>query len=561
MLATLRNLLRTGAPKSKNTSRRNLRKLAAAETLERRELMAVTGVTIGGGTLAIQTDNYSTSVQVTQSGDRVYVKDVAANRSWYAPVSSVSLVEFKGGAGHDTFQSYVAGVPVRAYGNGGNDTLLGNTGADVLFGGPGNDRLIANSGNDQLIGGDGHDQLYGGNDNDKLWGEYGNDLLYGQNGDDHLMGDAGNDQLDGGAGNDGLWGGFGNDLLLGGDGSDEVYGNEGDDQLNGGFGADALMGGAGNDVMIAIDSGAADRLWGESGRDTYWVDNNTQNWDGVYGATADEKIQWVSGFANGADRTLNGDRVFDPAVKFGHTYRTFANKPLFSSSGPTVSDIRQQELGDCYFMAGLGAIAQANPNALRQNVVDFNDGTYGVRLGDKFYRVDNDLPVASISSTTPAYAGLGQQNSMWAAVVEKAFAHYRTGANSYTSIEGGFGQEIMRALGDPAASMRFIANTYASAVAMAADFAARLSRGEALTFGTGDRYLGVVKHTGAPLVFSHEYTVVRVVRNAWGTITGITLRNPWGHNGSPNDGTGGLVTLTPQQLFSFNYGNVSSGRV
>ena len=60
------------------------------------------------------------------------------------------------------------------------------------------------------------------------------------------------------------------------------------------------------------------------------------------------------------------------------------------------------------------------------------------------YRVDNDLAVTG-SSTTPAYAKLGAQNSMWVAVIEKAFAHYRTGSNNFASIEGGWSVEINRA--------------------------------------------------------------------------------------------------------------------
>lgn len=57
-----------------------------------------------------------------------------------------------------------------------------------------------------------------------------------------------------------------------------------------------------------------------------------------------------------------------------------------------------------YLMAGQGAVARDSPNALRQNTVDLDDGTYGVRLGNSFYRVDNDLPVSSSSSRAPVYA-------------------------------------------------------------------------------------------------------------------------------------------------------------
>jgi hypothetical protein len=108
-----------------------------------------------------------------------------------------------------------------------------------------------------------------------------------------------------------------------------------------------------------------------------------------------------------------------------------------------------------WLVAGLGAIGLDSPNTLRQNVVDFNDGTYGVRLGNNFYRVDNELSVWNTASGTTSnnarFAGLGAQNSMWVAVVEKAFASYRTGANTYDSLNGGWSVEGRRFLRPSAA--------------------------------------------------------------------------------------------------------------
>lgn len=120
-------------------------------------------------------------------------------------------------------------------------------------------------------------------------------------------------------------------------------------------------------------------------------------------------------------RTLNGDRIADPNGRIGGSggsVKAFTNRPLFSSAGPRFDDIRQGACGDCYFLAGISAIAQDSPNTLRQNIVDFNDGTYGVRMGDRFYRVDNDLPVDSSNSSSPSYAQLGREGSMWVAIAE-----------------------------------------------------------------------------------------------------------------------------------------------
>src|SRR5207249_2503901 len=124
--------------------------------------------------------------------------------------------------------------------------------------------------------------------------------------------------------------------------------------------------------------------------------------------TSAETVNAVAAFDNGADRTLDGDRLSDPAVKIGDTYETFAGRPLFGSQGPTVNDIQQGVLGDCWVLAGLGAVAKADPNVIKADVVDFGDGTYGVHLGNGFYRVDNDLPVAASGNQFLTYTALGQ---------------------------------------------------------------------------------------------------------------------------------------------------------
>jgi hypothetical protein len=540
MFRAMRKVFANVTTKSSKPARRKPNKVRSLEALEGREMMAVSSLWFSGNMLVVKTDNNATTVHVSSSGSNIVVKDVTTNRSWSYASSSVGKVEFQGGAGNDRFVNYVANLPIRAFGFGGNDYLEGYNGDDYLDGGAGNDTLVGYGGNDRMFGGTG------------------DDILRGMAGNDELIGGDGNDQLDGGDGHDKLWGGAGNDVLLGGNGDDQLMGDAGNDHLNGGAGADKMWGGDGDDVFIAIDGGTSDYVNVGTGRDTVWVDLNWLTSDQVYGAGSDDKVQKVAGFANGADRTLNGDRITDPTVKSGQTYRRFANNPLFSTSGPRPTDIRQGSLGDCYALAGLSAIALDNPHAIRQNVVDFNDGTYGVRLGNKFYRVDDDLPV-NIGSTATAYAALGAQNSMWVAVVEKAFAHYRTGANSYASIENGWSVEINRAFGSSSAGEKSI-SSYSNATALANDIYNRWNTYQAVTIG----FLSArVSGANAPLVMSHMYTVMNVIRNSAGTVTGIVLRNPWGFDGggsTDSNTSDGLVTVTPAQIYQYN-GRVNWGRV
>jgi len=476
----------------------------AVESLEDRLVMSVTSFSLSNKVLTVVSDNAASDVRVLQSGSNYVILDLTNGFRKTVAASAVSRVQFFGGAGNDRFVNDVLHLPVSA------------------------------------------------------WGGAGNDYLEGYGGDDYFVGGAGNDTLVGYGGNDALVGGAGDDVLLGMAGNDRLIGGDGNDHLNGGAGRDWLWGGNGDDVLIAIDGATVDFVEGDAGRDVFWLDQNGGVTDQAYDRTSADKVQYVSSFANGADRTLDGDRIAGPTITGGTTYKAFYNDPLFSPSGPGATDVRQGALGDCWLLAGLGAIARANPQAIRQNVVDFDDGTYGVRLGNRFYRVDNELPVWSATSTDPAYAGLGAQNSMWVAVVEKAYASYRTGAGAYASLEGGWSVDVNRAFGSTTAGARRIGD-YGSATALANDIYNRFISHQAVT-------IGFVNPTdisaSIPLINDHMYTVWLVTRDRAGVVTSITLRNPWGFDGKGSDGNAddGLVTVTPAQLFSL-VGQVNWGAV
>ncbi|MCA8987281.1 MAG: hypothetical protein KDA78_06555, partial [Planctomycetaceae bacterium] len=469
-------------------------------------------------------------------GSKIRIKDLSANKTYDR--SGVTAVEFQGGNGNDRFVNMVRYLPTRAFGNGGNDYLEGYDGVDVLVGGSGNDTIKGYGGNDRLYGGSGNDYIDAGSGNDYA---YGND---------------GNDTIKGGYGNDYLNGGNHNDTLLGESGNDRINGMSGNDHINGGSGTDTMWGGSGDDVIIAIDNGTLDYVQSDTGRDSIWVDRTGSSSDRMYGNSSYDLVNQVSSFSNGADRTLNGDSIADPSVKSGHTYRNFSGNDLFSSRGPDMEDVVQGELGDCYFLAGLGAIAEDSPHAIRQSIVDFNDGTYGVRYGNSFYRLDSDLPVSSSSSTTPAYAKLGRGNSMWVAIAEKAWAHHRRGQNSYASTEGGWSVEVNQAFRS-SSTFNVSLGRFSSATALGNYIYNKFRNNEAVTVGfTGNKKAG-----NGELITGHMYTVAGVNRNSYGTVTSIMLRNPWGVDGATVEGADdGYVWVTPAQLRNM-YGAVNGGRV
>jgi Ca2+-binding RTX toxin-like protein len=448
-------------------------------------------------------------------------------------------------------------------GGSGNDTLHGDAGNDTVWGGNGDDRLVGGDGVDDLYGGAGADALYGDSDetgaafagsgDDKLWGDagddklfgsWGNDSLYGGDGNDNMDGESGDDVLRGDTGRDRMFGGWGNDALLGGLGDDRLSGDwgrdtlqgeGGNDELIGGNDIDYLYGGTGDDTLVAIDMAGGDQMFGNDGRDTFWVDGATD----IRTTDSLDTVQTVVSFANTSDGTLNGDKINDPTD--GANYKDFSSNWLFADVGPTQHDIDQGAAANCGLMATMAGVAHDNPHHIRKIVADFGDGTYGVRLGNNFYRVDGDLPTWDAASTDQVFAGLGQQSSLWAAVIEKAYTLFRTGANTYASLNWGWGgNEVHQAFG-----LSGVNFTYHTAASSDTDLANTV-------FSRWNSYQNTVICTGAVsttsnLVGSHCYSVDSVNLDSAGNVISIVLRNPWG----PDD-TGGdpFVTLTPAQLGS-----------
>ncbi len=130
-------------------------------------------------------------------------------------------------------------------------------------------------------------------------------------------------------------------------------------------------------------------------------------------------------------------------------YSQAGDAPLFGkkiSSG----DIAQGELGDCYLMAALGAIADQDPDFIRRMIQDNHDGTYTVTLysrgpgfGPERLRVDDRFPMRSAGSPpAPLFAAYGKGGSVWVMIAEKAFA-MSFGNGSYNAVVAGDPNEAL----------------------------------------------------------------------------------------------------------------------
>lgn len=527
--------------------------------------------------------NFETFVYAGDGNDKVY--------------SGATRSIIDGGRGNDILYGYLGNDVIkggpgidRLYGHGGHDRLYGGSETDYLYGGTGNDILRGGSSHDYLYGELDRDRLYGGSGNDVLEGGSHNDRLYGGSGSDELFGDSGNDwlwggdqndKLHGGSGTDRIWGDDGHDRLWGDDGNDYLYGGNGHDKLYAGAGRDYLFGGADNDILISIDNSHTDHLWGDSGYDSFWYDDNQAvNSSGskslapglvdkLHDQTWTEKnsnSHGVSHFSNDADKTLDGEAIVDPTFPTSSlvpgqqaywdaaSYASYSGNPLFASSGPSSIDVYQgYAMGDCWLLAALGSAAETNSSSIYQTIVELGDNTYGVSLGDQFYRIDADLPVGL---GVMLAARPGQENSLWVPLVEKAYAFHRPDRlqdkGTYTNLDGGFGTEAFSALGATTNKSLNVNHWRGTKYAenLFAQINAEINAGNAVSVGTRNSW----EFKWIPLAKKHAYMVDHVIWDqATGKYTKIVLRNPFGNDGRSHGGNhdandDGFVTLSAKQF-------------
>jgi calpain family cysteine protease/hemolysin type calcium-binding protein len=343
--------------------------------------------------------------------------------------------------------------------------------------------------------------------------------------------------------------------IRGGAGNDTIYAGNGDDELIGGPQDNILEAGSGKDTLVSIGA-KAETLVGGSGFDSFWADDSAHTTlrDVTNKEEADGTVHLISSFLP-TYTTVNAQVVATPTPtsaklstslpepsvdQYATAWGNYSSDPLFSSAGPSENDVIQGSVGDCYFLSTLSSVAKIDPNLIRQSVASLGDGTYAVRFFNSqgtatYVRVDAELPEYWAGSE-PAYARLGAQNCLWVAIMEKAWAEFRTpGDDSYAAINAGQMSEAYTALGLSSSTTY----SFASATIMAQSIQQQLAAGNSVTYAT--------LNDTAQLLGDHAYTVDSVITNQNGNVTEIELRNPWGAQ-DPNS-VNGYVVLTPTQLF------------
>lgn len=123
-----------------------------------------------------------------------------------------------------------------------------------------------------------------------------------------------------------------------------------------------------------------------------------------------KKIHWIN--AKGFE-PKSGDKKFD--IEFVDK----SNEPLFKSD-PSPDDVRQGSLGDCYMLASLSAIADQNPDTIKDMMKD-NGDTVTVR----FFNDDNEPVYVTVDKSVPVKKGdtddVYAEGSLWVQLLEKAY--------------------------------------------------------------------------------------------------------------------------------------------
>ena len=220
-------------------------------------------------------------------------------------------------------------------------------------------------------------------------------------------------------------------------------------------------------------------------------------------------------------------------------YRT-VNGSLFQN-GASYADVEQGAVGDCYFIAALGEVAQRSPQVIQDMFYDNRDGTYIVRFfvngNAKYVVVNSMLPTGSdgqavYSDFGGSYGSAG--NELWVALAEKAYAQLNAsggigqdGANSYAGIEGGYGDAALRHIAGNAAGWTWMNRSNAMQLIVSANA------------GLPTILASRQSNSGNGVVDGHAYGLV-----GYEAASGrFVLYNPWGST----------VRLTWEQLVrSFN---------
>jgi len=245
----------------------------------------------------------------------------------------------------------------------------------------------------------------------------------------------------------------------------------------------------------------------------------------LYLHVQDLKAPAFSGAIDGVNLLANPrlPRGIKPSTWGSPTGTLFGPVDAATGRGKVLIDhVDQGQLGDCWFVAGEGAIADTTPKVFEDMLIEHPNGIM-VRLPAGPTPISKDLPLRR--DGTPLFAGSGPKDPvLWPAYVEKAVA--ARNSDGYRGLESGWARETFELLLGTKAPM------IAKPAGMMDDMAARLKNGQAVTLGSTNEsvasaaQLAALERNGAHT--NHMYVVRDVIPAKEGQEAQAVLFNPWG---------------------------------
>jgi len=215
--------------------------------------------------------------------------------------------------------------------------------------------------------------------------------------------------------------------------------------------------------------------------------------------------------------------------------------PLFVSN-PSPMDVKQGQIGDCYFPSALAALAQADPSVIRDMIVQNEDKTYTVTFKQKNFstgkytdvrvNIDGDLWVRPFGG--PLYGSAGNSTELdkmelWFPLLEKAYASWK---GSYDAIGNGgsSGRVFQDCMGIDSVTNSIYESKPNELYNMAkASIDAKIPASMG-TYGEHDS----ARYTNSGVYGDHSYSVLNYKTENGKQM--LQLRNPWGESEPGNDG-------------------------
>ena len=183
-----------------------------------------------------------------------------------------------------------------------------------------------------------------------------------------------------------------------------------------------------------VNGSAANATWTGGGTTSTALGNL------AVGSSATQLSELTGKWVLGTD--LPSSKVSVGGTNFSVSYSASA-KPLFAASGPSMNDINQGYLGDCYLLSSLAEVAFQNSGLISSMITSNGNDTYGVR----FY----ENGVANYVTVSNSLANGGNEFNcgadIWGSIVEQGYCqlqasgvvtgNYINSGNSFTTIGNG----------------------------------------------------------------------------------------------------------------------------